>query len=92
MKKTKYILISTLLFLLLTGCGRDNTDTGTNSTNQNNNGTNAVEDMGDGIIDGVEDAGEGIIDGAEDIGEGVKDSMDNMTGKNDNNNSTNSNK
>ena len=93
MKKTKYILISTLLFLLLTGCGRDNNETGTNSTNQNNNnGTNAVEDIGDGVIDGVENAGDGIIDGAEDIGNGVKKSMDNMMGKNGNNNSSNSGK
>lgn len=93
MKKTKYILISTLLFLLLTGCGSNDNNTGNNSTNQgNNNGTNAVEDIGDGVIDGVENAGDGIIDGAEDIGNGVKKSMDNMMGKNGNNNSSNSGK
>ena len=81
MKKMKYILISALLLLALTGCGNDKS----NNTNQgNNNGTNAVEDMGDGIIDGAQDVGDGIIDGAEEIGDGVKKSMDDMTGINKN--------
>lgn len=70
MKKSRYILVCSLLLAMLAGCGSNNT-TGKTDTN------NPVEDMTDGVIDGAEDAADGVIDGAKDIGNGVKDSVDN---------------
>lgn len=40
--------------------------------------TGALNDLGDGVIDGVEDIGEGIKNGAEDIGDGIRDSVDQL--------------
>lgn len=49
-----------------------------NRKEQTETDTGALEEIGDGIIDGVKDVGEGIKDGIEDVGEGMKDSADDI--------------
>lgn len=96
----KLICLLAALMMVFTACG--NNDAGDN-TNDAKNGV--VEDRdgvidegnnnnGDNIIDDAADGAENIVDGAADMtkdaARGVGNAVDDMTGTNRNNNSTNS--
>ena len=96
MEKTRKLIISALVLMMLAGCGgnrtnnKDNTnipsDTSGNTANDKNMGEN---NLGDDMKDGAQSVGEGVSDGVKDLGEGVKDvgngvaeGIDDMTGNN----------
>lgn len=91
MKRIKSILLlsATLILLCftLTACGDDETsrDTAT-ETNTSEDNNNLMDDM----ENGVEDAADDVKDGADDIIDDVKDGVDNATDTNSKNESSTS--
>ena len=75
MMKLRYILLCGALMLCLASCGSEPGNTANDVTNDNG-GNNMMDDAGNAM----EDVGDGIVDGVEDVGNGIKDGMDEMTG------------
>lgn len=94
MNKVKYLLVSVLVFLLLTGCGASNNDRNnasptpdTNTTDNMNNGDTTNDNgnnMVDDAADAVGDVGNGVADGVKDVGRGISNGVNSMTGNNNN--------
>ena len=83
MKKLRYILLCGALMLCLASCGSEPGNTANDVTNDNG-GNNMMDDAGNAM----EDVGDGIVDGVEDVGNGIKDGMNEMTGNGNGNSST----
>ena len=76
MKKIRYILLCAALMFTLAACGSEPG----NTANDVDNGNNMMNDAGNA----VEDVGNGIVNGVEDVGNGIKDGMNEMTGNGSN--------
>ena len=96
MKKTRKLILSVLVLLMLAGCGgnkannKDNTNIPSDTSGNTANDKNMGEDnLGDDMKEGAESVGEGVSDGVKDLGEGVKnvgdgvaEGIDDVTGNN----------
>ncbi len=80
MKKLRYVLISTFIFLMLAGCGSDNTMDNTASPSPSSTADSMIDNAGDA----VEDVGDGVVDGVKDVGEGVENGIKDITGNEEN--------
>ena len=90
MKKSKYLIISALLVMILAGCGRSNVNipsdtTGNTANDKNMNDDNlgtdlkdASQSVGDGVSNGVKDLGKSV----KDVGDGIANGIDDVTGNN----------